>query len=129
MRLTLRKAKKMMQAQGGHLNLSQSKVTRLPEGLIVKGNLDLGGTHITRLPENLIVKGGLDLGSTQITSLPKGLTVGGNLIRKPDVCLICTEPYVEAKCPWCGDTVEEPLNSVSLINLMRGVKIRCVGEE
>lgn len=51
------------------------------------------------------------------------------VIRKPDVCLICTEPYVEAKCPWCGDTVEEPLNSVSLINLMRGVQIRCVGEE
>lgn len=55
--------------------------------------------------------------------------ITNKVIRKPDVCLICTEPYVEAKCPWCGDTVEEPLNSVSLINLMRGVHIRCVGEE
>lgn len=55
--------------------------------------------------------------------------ITNKVVRKPDVCLICNEPYVEAKCPWCGDTVEEPLNSVSLINLMRGVQIRCVGGE
>lgn len=53
----------------------------------------------------------------------------GDIIHEPGACIICTDPYVETKCPWCGDTVDEPLNSVGLINLMRGVQIRCVGEE
>ena len=43
------------------------------------GNLDLSNTKITSLPDNLTVGGSLYLGNTPITSLPDNLTVGGNL--------------------------------------------------
>jgi hypothetical protein len=45
----------------------------------VGGYLDLTNTKITSLPEGLQVRGSLDLRNTPITSLPKGLKVGGNL--------------------------------------------------
>ena len=44
-----------------------------------KGDLDLSNTKITSLPEGLSVGGYLDLSDTPITSLPEGLTVGGHL--------------------------------------------------
>ena len=44
-----------------------------------KGNLDLSNTPITSLPNGLTVGGYLYLRNTKITSLPNGLTVGGNL--------------------------------------------------
>ena len=44
-----------------------------------KGDLDLSNTKITSLPDNLEVGGNLDLASTPITSLPDNLKVGGNL--------------------------------------------------
>ena len=43
------------------------------------GNLDLSETPITSLPEGLTVRGSLDLEGTPITSLPEGLVVGGSL--------------------------------------------------
>ena len=46
----------------GSLNLTNSGITSLPEGLTVKGNLDLSFTHIWSLPEDLTVKGNLNLG-------------------------------------------------------------------
>ena len=64
----------------GSLNLTNSGITSLPEGLTVEGNLDLGNTGITSLPKSLTVEGNLDLGNNiGITSLPEGLTVKGNL--------------------------------------------------
>ena len=41
------------------------------------GSLDLRGTGITALPEGLTVGGWLDLRGTGITALPEGLTEGG----------------------------------------------------
>jgi len=64
---------------GGGLYLSRTKITSLPEGLSVGGELYLAGTKITSLPEGLSVGGGLYLFNTKITSLPEGLKVGGNL--------------------------------------------------
>ena len=79
MKLTLEDAKRMMEKNGGSLDLSDTPITALPEGLTVGGYLDLRDTSITALPEGLIVGGYLDLRRTPITALPEGLTVGDNL--------------------------------------------------
>ena len=78
-KLSLEKAKKMMEQIGGSLYLSGMKITSLPEGLTCGGDLDLSNTPIKALPEGLTVGGWLDLSGTQITALPEGLTVGGSL--------------------------------------------------
>ena len=77
MKLTLKKAEKLMAENEGWLYLSGTSITALPEGLTVGGSLDLRGTSITALPEGLTVGGSLDLSGTSITALPEGLTVGG----------------------------------------------------
>ena len=80
MKLTLEKAKAMMgQNNNGNLDLSNTKITALPDNLTVGGNLYLSGTGITALPDNLTVGGNLYLSDTKITALPDNLTVGGNL--------------------------------------------------
>ena len=49
------------------------------EDLNVEGNLDLFDTSLTSLPDGLKVGGDLNLGYAPITSLPDNLKVGGNL--------------------------------------------------
>ena len=78
-KLSLEKAKKMMEQTGGDLDLSNTPITSLPEGLTCGGSLYLRGTPITSLPEGLTCGGYLDLSNTPITSLPEGLTCGGDL--------------------------------------------------
>ena len=65
----------------GDLNLANSKITYLPEGLEIKGSLDLRNcTSLTSLPEGLEIKGSLYLRNcTSLTSLPEGLKVEGFL--------------------------------------------------
>ena len=63
----------------GDLDLSNTEVETLPEGLKVGGWLDLAYTFIESLPEGLKVGGHLDLIETDIKFLPKGLEVGRNL--------------------------------------------------
>ena len=77
MEITLEVCKKIMEQNGGNLDLSYSYVTGLPDGLVVEGNLNLHCSAISRLPENLFVGGWLDLSETNITSIPKDLSVGG----------------------------------------------------
>ena len=67
MKLTLEKAKEMMERNGGSLDLSNTQIRELPEGLTVGGWLDLSNTQIRELPEGLTVGGGLYLGDTQIS--------------------------------------------------------------
>ena len=77
---TQRKIKKYMDDGGkGDLDLSDTPITSLPNGLNVGGNLDLSNTKITSLPNDLQVGGYLYLQDTKITSLPNGLSVGGHL--------------------------------------------------
>ena len=78
-KLSLEKAKKMMEQTGGDLDLSNTPITSLPEGLTCGGSLYLSNTPITSLPEGLTCGGYLDLSNTPITSLPEGLTCGGDL--------------------------------------------------
>ena len=77
MKLTLEDAKRMMEKNGGSLDLRDTSITALPEGLKVGGYLDLEGTQITALPEGLAVGGDLYLSHTPITALPEGLAVDG----------------------------------------------------
>jgi hypothetical protein len=61
------------------LDLTNTNITSLPEGLKVSGFLSLRNTNITSLPKDLKVGGDLYLLNTPITFLPKGLEVGGYL--------------------------------------------------
>jgi hypothetical protein len=64
----------------GDLDLSNFKITSLPEGLKVGRVLDLTDSDIKSLPEGLEVENSLWLaGCWGLTSLPKDLKVGGNL--------------------------------------------------
>jgi hypothetical protein len=45
----------------GDLNLSYTKLTKLPNNLTVNGNLDLAYSKMTELPDNLTMRGNLKL--------------------------------------------------------------------
>ena len=79
MKYTLEELQKIMEDSDGDLDLSETPITTLPEGLTVAGDLDLSGTQITSLPEGLTVGGWLDLRGTPITTLQEGLTVAGSI--------------------------------------------------
>ena len=64
---------------GGDLNLTETDMRLLPERLEVAGNLYLDHSFIKSLPKDLKVGGDLSIEATYIASLPKGLQVGGDL--------------------------------------------------
>jgi hypothetical protein len=63
----------------GDLDLTETNIKSLPNGLKITGNLILTETDMRFLPEGLLVGGHLDLYASKIDSLPKGLKVGGDL--------------------------------------------------
>jgi hypothetical protein len=63
----------------GDLDLTETNIKSLPNGLKIAGNLILTETDMRFLPEGLLVGGHLDLYASKIDSLPKGLKVGGDL--------------------------------------------------
>jgi hypothetical protein len=64
----------------GSLDLSETDITKLPDGLQVGDNLDLRFLDIEILPKGLKVGGDLSLrGCKHLRSLPKGLEVKGYL--------------------------------------------------
>lgn len=63
----------------GDLNLRRASIDKLPKKIYVKGRLSLINCSIKELPEDLIIGGDLALGGSSIKSLPKGLNVGGSL--------------------------------------------------
>ena len=65
---------------GGDLDLSNTPIQSLPDGLEVGGDLNLNNCkNLKSLPDGLEVGGDLDLEGTPIQSLPNGLKVGGYL--------------------------------------------------
>ena len=60
----------------GDLNLEDSEITSLPEGLTIEGDLFLYHSRV-ELPKGLKVNGNLSLIGPNVTSLPKGLEVLG----------------------------------------------------
>ena len=65
----------------GHLNLSRTGITELPEGLRVGGSLYLSYTQVKELPTGLRVGGDLDLGGTKVKELPPDLEVKGEIYK------------------------------------------------
>ncbi len=63
----------------GDLDLTNTDITYLPDGLTVLGSLNLKGTLIALLPSKLYVKNNLNLYGTNIERLPDDLYVGGTL--------------------------------------------------
>ena len=64
----------------GDLDLEESNITSLPEGLKVDDNLNLSSCkYLKSLPDNLKVGGELNLEGTNIKQLPKGLYVGDDI--------------------------------------------------
>jgi hypothetical protein len=63
----------------GNLNLTETDMESLPERLEVAGNLYLDHSFIKSLPKDLKVGGDLSIEATYIASLPRGLQVGGDL--------------------------------------------------
>lgn len=57
MKLTLEEAKRLMEENNGSLDLSDTQITSLPDGLTVGGWIDLRGTQITSLPDSLKIGG------------------------------------------------------------------------
>ena len=65
----------------GWIDLSNTKVTSLPDNLNVIWGLDLSDTSIASLPDNLRVGVDLYLKGSKITSLPDSLSVGGEIFK------------------------------------------------
>lgn len=82
MRLTKKKAQKMMEAHGGNLCLSNTNYTELPENLVVKGDLRLDDSCIREFPCNMTVKGSVSMKNSSITEIPDGLIIHGTLDLK-----------------------------------------------
>jgi hypothetical protein len=59
----------------GPIDLSGTKLTKLPNNLTVRGALNISNTPMTQLPTALRVEGCLKINGTQITDLPEDLTV------------------------------------------------------
>ena len=67
----------------GQLDLSYSKITKLPDNLYVDDSLDLGNCkQLTELPDNLYVDGSFSIQETNIKKLPNDLYVRRNLYIK-----------------------------------------------
>ena len=84
---------------GRDLDLSNTYISSLPEGLTVVGNLSLCNTRVTTLPKQLTVGGNLDLRGTNITVLPQSLKLGGEVIGAdidPEQVKRAKQRYVEA---------------------------------
>ena len=80
------------------LDLSETRITTLPENLSVGGDLDLSYSDITTLPENLSVGGSINLCGTRISSLPNNLSVEGNLdLQFSDITTLPENLYLKRK--------------------------------
>ena len=65
----------------GSLDLSNTNIISLPEGLEVGGDLDLSYTNnLISIPKKIKIDGDLNLEGSKIKSLPEGLEVGWDLI-------------------------------------------------
>lgn len=60
----------------GDLDLTRTKIEKLPDNLTVEGQLDLTNTPIVELPKNLKVTEYLTIVNTNITSIPDNTRVG-----------------------------------------------------
>mgnify|MGYP000174622780 CR=1 FL=1 len=76
----------------GNLDLSNIKITKLPDNLTVDGSLNISNTKIYKLPHNLTVKGDLNIGYTDIKKIPSDLCLSG-------CCLVDGIPFESIEIP------------------------------
>lgn len=82
------------------LDLRNSNLKTLPEGLIINGWLDISINPISFLPKNLKINGTLAMHNTNISSLPKGLIVVSNLhLRNTPLSMKYTREQIKQMCP------------------------------
>jgi len=100
----------------GLLNLKNTSIRSLPDGLKVEGSLFLTGCkNLKSLPNDLEVGGSLDLNNTQIQALPKGLEVRGYLdLRNTPIQALPNRLKVEGSLD---------LNSTQIQSLPKGLKV------
>ena len=85
---------------GGYLDLDNTPIQSLPNDLEVGGILNLRGTNIKELPNDLKVRGILNLDNTPIQSLPNDLEVGGSLwLRNTPLSEEYTTEEIKAMVP------------------------------
>ena len=85
---------------GGYLDLGNTPIQSLPNDLKVRGILNLNNTPIQSLPNDLEVRGILNLDNTPIQSLPNDLEVGGSLwLRNTPLSKKYTEEEIKAMVP------------------------------
>lgn len=132
---------------GGDLNISYSKVKRLPKNLKVKGRLFVGNSPIEELPmgleadsvsgsdsniskisQNIKINKSLYIPRSNITSLPDGLTVKGKIgvegsgLNKVPKGLKCYHFYMD-KTPLAKQFLEQDLDDDQIHRLFK--KNRC----
>lgn len=63
-----------------NLYLNYTKITKLPDNLVVNGWIGLENTKISKLPKNLTIKDNLYINDSGINNLPDDLKVGGYIV-------------------------------------------------
>lgn len=102
----------------GFLSVIDSKVERLPENLVVRRYLDASFSKITELPDSLVVNGGLGLGYTHVSRLPDDLTVNEWLdLEHTDVASLPEKLTVNGSIYLEGSKVRELPRDLRAINL------------
>ena len=93
---------------GGDIDISNSKITSLPDNLTVNGSLNLGNTPIRSLPDNLTVGGVLNLAGSKIEVLPNNLTLSlGYLdLRNTSLARIYTRDQIRQKLEAAGGKID-----------------------
>ena len=90
---------------GYSLYLNDTHITKIPKGIEeVYGRFDISDTKVTKLPDNLVVYEELYLCNTQIEELPKGLIVGDeldlrntNLKDYSNLHKVCSRFYIDGR--------------------------------
>jgi hypothetical protein len=107
----------------GDLNLSNTLITSLPNGLKVGGSIWLDKTPITTLPDDLEVEKSLYLRNAKITSLPNGLKVGGSLELFNSPITSLPSDLEVGRDIWLSDTpISEKYTEEEIKQMVPGVK-------
>lgn len=84
----------------GDLNLDNTLITSLPQGLKVGNDLWLRNTPLSSLPQGLKVGNNLWLQNTLITSLPQDIEVEGNVfLSRTPIIQKYTEEQIKQMAP------------------------------
>ncbi|MGN6437234.1 MAG: leucine-rich repeat domain-containing protein [Agriterribacter sp.] len=91
----------------GSLDISDTNIRDMPEGIHVKGDLYASSTPITHLPKKMKVDGSLIMDESHLKQYPQGAAIGKDVdIDNTQVKLIPEGTHVEGRLSVCGCPVE-----------------------